>query len=109
MLYAMENFDLSPEQFKAALETDAQLVDVRTQEEYDEGHIHDAILLPVQQLSQETLDAAGIVKEKKVLLYCRSGGRSSHAGEHMKEMGYDVQHLEGGILAWKERDYAVEQ
>jgi rhodanese-related sulfurtransferase len=105
----MENFDLTPEEFKELLETDIQLVDVRTQEEYNEGHIQGAILLPVQELSPETLDNAGIVKDKRVLLYCRSGGRSTHAGEHMLASGYKVQHLAQGILAWRAKGFHVEQ
>jgi phage shock protein E len=103
-----DTFNLSPEQFKEALTGDAQLVDVRRQEEFDSGHIKGAVLVPVQELSQEALDAAKVVKEKKVLLYCRSGSRSAHAGHHMKVMGYNVQHLDGGILAWKEKGFSVE-
>lgn len=102
-------FDLSPEQFHEQLENPAvQLIDVRTKEEYEEGHIAGAVLLPVQDMSQEKLDKANIQKEKEVLLYCRSGGRSGRALEMLHSWGYSqAKHLEGGITAWKEKKFAV--
>lgn len=103
-------FDLSPEQFHEQLEhPDVQLVDVRTKEEYEEGHIAGAILLPVQGLSQKQLEEVNIQKEKDVLLYCRSGGRSGRALEMLHSWGYSqAKHLEGGITAWKEKKYPIE-
>lgn len=105
-------FNLSPEAFQKLLKENRniKLLDVRRPEEYEEGHIQGSVLLPVQELSQETLDAAAVKKEDAVLLYCRSGGRSGHALHMMQQFGYkNVKHLDGGILAWKENNRPVEK
>lgn len=105
-------FDLSPEQFQTLLQENKniKLIDVRRPEEYKEGHIQGSVLLPVQELSQEKLDAASVKKDDAILLYCRSGGRSGHALHMMQQFGYkNVKHLDGGILAWKEKNLPVEK
>ncbi len=104
------SYILSPEQFQKLLKENRtiKLIDVRTKEEYEEGHNANAILLPVQELSQEKLDKANIQKEKEVLLYCRSGGRSGRALEMLHSWGYSqAKHMGGGILAWKEKKYPI--
>jgi hydroxyacylglutathione hydrolase len=53
------------------------LLDVRTAEEYAEGHIRGAKLIPVQELEQRISE---VPKDRQVYVYCRSGGRSSRAG-----------------------------
>lgn len=77
------------------------LVDVRTIEEYQAGHIPHARLLDVQQPafmdSLKTLD-----KNKTYLLYCRSGKRSQKVVNLLKENGFKrVYHLKGGYSNWK--------
>lgn len=81
--------------------TDAQLVDVRTPEEYAEGHLKNALNINfnsgdfAQQISK--LD-----KKKAVYVYCRSGGRSGSAVRQMQEMGFtEIYNMDGGILSWK--------
>ena len=54
------------------------IIDVRTKEEYDNGHIPGAKLVPVQILHMK-LDELGVYKDKPVLVYCASGGRSPKA------------------------------
>lgn len=78
----------------------AQLLDVRTPEEWNEGIIEGATMMNFydadfkQQL--EKLD-----KEKPVAVYCKSGGRSGQAMNMMQEMGFkEVYNLNGGIGAW---------
>ena len=76
------------------------LLDVRTQEEFDAGHIAGAILLPYDEIN---LKAATVLpdKEKEIVLYCRSGRRSAIAKKALVELGYkDVEDF-GGINRWE--------
>ena len=76
------------------------LLDVRTQEEFDAGHIPTAILLPYDEIN---LKAATVLpdKEKEIVLYCRSGRRSAIAKKVLVELGYkDVKDF-GGISRWQ--------
>ena len=62
------------------------VIDVRTKEEYDTGHVKGSINIPYDEITGDTeLD-----KDKTILLYCRSGSRSSKAYTVLKEAGYDV-------------------
>ena len=86
---------------------DVQLVDVRTPEEYDEGHIAGSKNINVFDKdfvdeAEQTLD-----KSKPVAVYCRSGKRSADAAEKLTEHGFKVTNLEGGILAWKEQNQPI--
>lgn len=75
------------------------ILDVRTQEEFNQGHIKDATLLPVDDIGAK---AATILPDKdaKILVYCRSGNRSATAAKELIAMGYtDVLDF-GGINAW---------
>jgi rhodanese-related sulfurtransferase len=98
---------LSPEQFnqKLAATSEKILLDVRTPEEYAEGHLADAKLINYynedfkNQLSQ--LD-----KSKPVFLYCRSGKRSGASAELLVELGFkEVYDLQGGFMAWADGKY----
>ena len=76
------------------------LLDVRTQEEFDAGHIPTAILLPYDEIN---LKAATVLpdKEKEIVLYCRSGRRSAIAKKALVKLGYkDVKDF-GGISRWQ--------
>lgn len=84
----------------------AQLIDVRTPEEYAQDHLTGAKLIPVQELEGRTGE---IDREKPVLLYCRSGKRSQKAADILKARGFKtVRQIEGGIIAWKEKGLPVE-
>ena len=76
------------------------LVDVRTAEEFTEGHIVDAI--NIDYLAENfSVEIQQLDLETPVLLYCRSGNRSSKAMKTMKELGFKaVYNLEGGIKGW---------
>ncbi|MCX7550342.1 rhodanese-like domain-containing protein [Xanthomarina sp. F2636L] len=82
---------------------DVQLIDVRTPEEFKDGHIQDAINIDYYSedfLKEfETLD-----KNKPLYLYCRSGNRSYKAAVKLKKMGFkDIYDLEGGILNYNKK------
>lgn len=86
---------------------DIQLLDVRTSEEYAEGHIEGALNLDVKaanfvQSAKERLDAS-----KRVAVYCRSGRRSSDAANQLTSAGFSVVNLNGGIMAWKDEGMPV--
>lgn len=81
------------------------LLDVRTQEEYsDDGHIADAILIPVDELAGRL----GEVPEGEVISICRSGKRAARAAALLEQAGRRaVRVLTGGMLAWNERRLPV--
>lgn len=75
------------------------ILDVRTKEEYDGGHIKNAVLLPVTDISTK---ASEVLKDKnaKILVYCRSGNRSATASNELIKMGYKNVIDFGGINSW---------
>lgn len=75
------------------------ILDVREQEEFDQGHIPGAILIPYTQI-EEMADEMLPQKEQLILVYCRSGRRSKIAAEALVELGYTNIREFGGILDW---------
>lgn len=90
------------EAFKSAIESGEYILfDVRTVEEYMDGHIEGAKSLNVLD-DQFDKTIANIDKSQKYLIYCKSGGRSQTALQKMKEAGFThVLELEGGYQNWK--------
>ena len=79
----------------------AILVDVRTKEEYDEKHIDGAVLLPVDEITKEKVD--NIIKTNDIMIvYCKSGARSSQAVTKLNELGYNNVYNLGSMSNWKE-------
>lgn len=96
--------DLDSKSFSDLLKNkkDAVLVDVRTQMEYNMGHIPGSLLIDI---SHPTFfdEIAKLDKNKEYLLYCRSGSRSYHAGQQMVMLGFKkVYNLESGLIDWDE-------
>ena len=83
-----------------ATNSDAVLLDVRTREEYDSGHIVGAVLLPVDEITQETAQTVIPDKDTQVLVYCRSGNRSVTASKALAQLGYTQVYEFGGINTW---------
>jgi rhodanese-related sulfurtransferase len=75
------------------------ILDVRTKEEYDAGHIPNAMLLPNEDIGSEDID---ILPDKKqlILIYCRSGNRSKQAAQKLVDLGYENIMEFGGIIDW---------
>ena len=88
---------------------DVQLVDVRSMEEYLEGHISRAKLIDVTKSDFMPTCEQTLRKDKPVAVYCRSGRRSAMAAGQLAKKGYKVVNLEGGILAWKDAGYSIEK
>lgn len=77
-----------------------QLIDVRTPEEYEEGHIDDAININWNAVDFEQ-QITNLDKNEPIYLYCLSGGRSKKASDKLVELGFtNVIELEGGYMNW---------
>ena len=75
------------------------ILDVRTREEYDQGHIPGAVLIPdteIKARAEEVLTD----KDQLILVYCRSGRRSKLAAQILVELGYTNIKEFGGIIHW---------
>lgn len=82
-------------------EEDLLILDTRTQEEYDAGHIDGGILIPHNQLEMNLSELDGY-EDKPILVYCRSGNRSAVAVDILIENGFNkIYHMNGGFSRWK--------
>jgi rhodanese-related sulfurtransferase len=94
---------VSVEQAEKLIEGDIQLVDVRTQEEWDAGHLEGATRIEITADGFSEKAEAALDGDKPVLVYCRSGSRSARAAEALEKLGFEmVKDLDGGITAWRE-------
>ena len=94
---------VEPEDFEASIaDMGAQIVDVRTPEEFAGGHIARAVNIDVSGANFLEKAEAKLDKSKLVALYCRSGKRSAKAARILSRKGFDVINLDGGIIAWKD-------
>ena len=75
------------------------ILDVREQDEYDAGHIPEAILIPYTQIGEKANEMLPD-KDQLILVYCRSGRRSKIAAEALVELGYTNIKEFGGIIDW---------
>ena len=86
---------------------DALVLDVRTQQEYDEGHVLDALNIPMGYL-ESRINEIQNYKSQPVILVCQSGNRSMQAAHQLKKQGFtDLNNLEGGMLAWKNANLPI--
>ncbi len=95
---------LEPATFKRKLAAspDALLIDVRTPQEFDQGHLDNALNIDYHGDDFDQKMAA-LDKSKPVFLYCKSGGRSGKTFHKLKKMGFkDVYDMKGGYTAWSE-------
>lgn len=80
-------------------DSNIQLIDVRTPEEYQSGHIPEAKLIPLQELPNRL---AEIDKNKNVYVICHSGNRSRQAADILAKNGFpNIFNIKGGMLSWK--------
>ena len=75
------------------------ILDVRTQEEYDQGHIPGAIQIPHEEIPEKAEDVL-TDKDQLILVYCRSGRRSKLAAQALVKLGYTNIREFGGIIDW---------
>ena len=92
------NVDVGEARDLIADEADLVVLDVRTVSEYESGHLEGAINIPVEVLGGRLSE---LNTDDELLVYCRTGNRSTTAVGILRENGYDrVYHMDGGITAW---------
>ncbi len=108
----IDRYLVGPEKFKNTVDKkplNVIIIDVRTPEEYNAEKIEGAILIDYKNENFKE-KVAELDKKKVYFIYCRSGRRSSNSRIIMNNLGIEhVYDLKGGILAWKEAKYPVEQ
>ena len=92
---------ITAEQAKTIMDTekDYVIIDARTDEEFAEGHIENAILIPEYEIANRA-EKELPDKEQLILVYCRSGRRSKIASEELVKLGYTNVKEFGGIIDW---------
>lgn len=99
--------EVSPKATMADTSPNLVLLDVRERNEWNLGHLPNAIHIP--RGSMETKIEALIPRDKHVVIYCQSGNRSAFAAETLQEMGYeDVASMSRGIVGWLDEGGEVE-
>ena len=93
---------ISGAEAKALMDTEAGyvIIDARTEEEFAEGHIPGAVLIPEYKISEKAEDMLPD-KDTLILVYCRSGRRSKLAAEELVKLGYTSVKEFGGIIYWE--------
>lgn len=92
---------MTAKEAKAVMDGDEDyiLLDVRTSAEYEESHIEGAILIPNNEIAAQA-ESVLPDKDATILVYCRSGNRSSRAAKELVSMGYTEVYDFGGIMSW---------
>ena len=92
---------ITPQEAKAIMDTqqDYIIIDARTEEEFAEGHIEDAIMIPEYEIKDRAENELPN-KDELILVYCRSGRRSKIASEELVKLGYTYVKEFGGIIDW---------
>jgi rhodanese-related sulfurtransferase len=100
--------DIGPmEAIRLMNQQDALFIDTRTEAEYKEGHILDALHIPLGDLERRASEL-NKYKDRPLIAYCRSGHRSASAGGKLKKLGFETVHnLGGGIMAWQSANLPV--
>ena len=94
---SLGKYDITTDELKDKINEGAILLDVRSKQEYDEGHIQGAINIPDYEISK-TIESIIPDKSRLIVLYCQSGGRSKEAYFKMFKKGYfNIYHLYGGL------------
>ena len=96
-----EYHKITAEEAKNRMDSDDTIIilDVRTQEEYEESHIPGAILIPNESIGTEKQEQLPDM-DQEILVYCRSGNRSAQAAKKLVEAGYTQIYDFGGLMDW---------
>ena len=95
------------EQAAAKIEAGVQLLDVRTKEEWDEGHLKGAKMVTLSEQGFADQVKAVLDPKKPVVVYCGSGKRSAKAAKQLRDAGFTVHDMAGGITAWQKEGKPV--
>jgi rhodanese-related sulfurtransferase len=81
------------------------LLDVRTPQEYQQGHLQGAVLIPLDQIEKRFVE---IPKNRKILIYCAVGSRSNAAAGFLAGKGYkDIYNMKDGIVGWHRKGFPI--
>lgn len=95
--------------FEKGISEEVQLLDVRTQEEFNQGHLASAMHADWNEKEEFVRRIEAMDKDQPVYIYCLSGRRSAAAANLLREKGFaQVTEMEGGINAWKQADKPLE-
>ncbi len=94
----------------AARDSTVVLLDVRTPEEFNSetGHLARSVLIPVRELESRIGELTGY-RERTIIVYCRTGRRSTSAAEILQKHGFKVMNMEGGITRWRAEHFPTVQ
>jgi rhodanese-related sulfurtransferase len=99
--------EISPAQAYAKYQQGAFILDVRSQDEWDQFHIKGSTLIPLDELADRLSE---LPKDKDIVVVCRSGHRSQSGTAILQKAGFkQVSCLSGGLLAWQEANYPIEK
>ncbi len=105
-----ESTNLTVSDFEKGIQQpNIQVLDVRTSDEYQSGHLKDAFLADWTNQEQFSERVQSLDKSKPVYTYCLSGARSGAAAKWLREKGYMAYNLDGGIAAWKKAGMPLEE
>jgi rhodanese-related sulfurtransferase len=93
------------EAYRMYQQSDTFVVDVRTQEEWNEYHAPNTTLIPLDQLQARLSE---VPKDRKILVVCRSGNRSQQGRDILLAAGYNATSMTGGLKEWYAKGYPIE-
>lgn len=96
---------IQPEELaEMQFDSDVVILDTRSPQEYQEGHLENARFVNFETFSLQ--EVADLSKDQKIVVYCKAGGRSNQVAQQLIDAGYKrVKNLEGGLSNWKEHGY----
>jgi rhodanese-related sulfurtransferase len=97
--------DISVDQAYQMYQGGTFVVDVRTQEEWDEYHVPNTTLIPLDQLPNRLGE---LPKDKEIVVVCRSGNRSQEGRDILLSAGYNATSMTGGLKEWYAKGYTIE-
>ena len=97
--------EVSAAEAKQIIDSGSQLIDVRTDVEFEAGHIPGARHIPLADVQRE---AASLDQSQPIVIYCRSGNRSGPAADAFAASDWDAHSIEGGAIAWSEAGLELE-
>jgi rhodanese-related sulfurtransferase len=97
--------EISVDQAYQMYQDGAFVVDVRTQEEWDEYHVPNVPLIPLDELPNRLNE---IPKDEEILVICRSGNRSQEGRDILLQAGYNATSMAGGVKEWYAKGYPIE-
>jgi rhodanese-related sulfurtransferase len=88
----------------SAVPQDAFILDVREPDEWAAGHVEGSLHIPMGEVPDRFVE---VPQDQRVVVVCRSGGRSARVTEFLRQQGYDVVNLDGGLTAWQAANRAL--